>query len=552
MSCLPRRILSVDRVLDKLFRLIYAIPSFSHPPFMMLASGLSSSRSPPRRHSLTPFPESSLSSAHESESVRPGASTDPPVPVLHRRHSLVLTRKPLRSSPLAGPALSSEEEEAVAIRRIRRSSTPNLPSLVRSDPPPPIPPLPTSSASKRLSKRASFIELVKRPLGQKHKPPPLPLVPSPYTTSPTSPGSAGSSFAHTPPSPPPPSPRRRSHARSPSSMTASMSSPDVSTVSIPPNFPRALTAPSSSRRTSTIPLPSPNIRDPSDTVYGVTAFRSGLLSDENWLAAMDYDTIPRFSRLSLATSNVVLPISARDARRKSYARSSLTQTDTASSKAPSLLRSRSRSISSEGPTTPSDSSVFDGDSVISTEDDDAPPHRSGVDFERPSPRDIDSVASTENTDGVVHSLKMTLAAAARSTWSLSLRRPRSSPHTPAPAESTGIGFVSMKSMDMSRSISRPMSVRSGAPTVSRPMSVRSRTPSSLASRPLSSATLLAPYTVVDSKGYNPYAAPAPTPCGSGRGAPGSVKGEEGSKKGGGTVRRMLHAFSAVTARRQKA
>ncbi|KAJ7022088.1 hypothetical protein C8F04DRAFT_1138964 [Mycena alexandri] len=522
----------------------------------MLASGLFSSRSPLRRHSLTHLPESSLSSVHALELARPSASTDSPVSVLHRRHSLILTRKPLRSSPLAGPALSSEgnpEEEAVAIRRIRRSSTPNLPSLVRPDPPPPIPPLPTSSASKRLSKRASFIELVKRPLGQKHAPPPLPLVPPPYATSPTSPSSAGSSIIRTPPSPPPPSPRRRSHVRSPSAMIAPMSTPDVSsTFSIPPNFPRALTGPSSSRRTSTIPLPSANTSDPSDPIYGVTTSRSGLLSDENWLTAMPYETIPRFSRLSLAASNVVLPISARDARRKSMRgvggkrislaypapvtpprRSSLTQTDMASSKAPSLLRSRSRSLSSEGPTTPSDSFVFDGDSVILAEDDDAPPQRAGMDLERPAPRDINTVASAENADSVVHSLKMTLAAAARSTCSLSLRRRRPSPHTPAPTESKGITFVSTNSLD-------------ALPSILRPMSVRSRTPSSLTSRPLSTATLLAPYTVTDSKGHNPYAAPAPGSTPGGRSAPESVKGVGGSKKAVGTVRRMLHAFSSST------
>ncbi|KAJ7160933.1 hypothetical protein C8R46DRAFT_1284697 [Mycena filopes] len=534
----------------------------------MLASEPFPSRSLPSRHSLTPPAENSLSSAHESEHERSGARTDPQS-VPNRRHSLVLTRKPLRSSPLAGPALSTSQatpdDERGAIRRVRRSSTPNLRSLARSDTPPPIPPLPTSPAVKRLSRRASFVELVKRPLGYKRTPPPLPPLP------PLSASVAGSSIAHTPPSPPPSSPRRRSHARSPSSMTASMSSPDVSTLSItPPNFPRALTAPSPSRRTSTIPLPSTHTRDPTVPIYGVTASRSGLLSDETWLAAMPYDSIPRFTRRSLTSSNVVLPVSARDARRKSLRGaggnrislaypsptpatpprcSSLEYADPASCRPPSLLRSRSRSLSSEGPATPSESSVFGGDGSIMLADDNDPPYqRAAIDLERMLASSVRGVDS-----GIVHALKSTLAEAARSTWSLSLRRHRPPP-VPAPGHPMSKAapsfvsstprapsFVSSHSevapSFVSSSTSRPPSGVSFSTSADAPASTparRSRTPSPLASRPLSTAP---PYTVDDLTGYDPYAElEAPPPP---RSTP------VASKRPVGTIRRMLHAFPGV-------
>ncbi|KAJ7181001.1 hypothetical protein C8R46DRAFT_596510 [Mycena filopes] len=575
---------------------------------MMLAREPFPSGYLPRRHSLTPLVESSLSSAHEFGYEYSGAHTD---------SSVLNTRKPLRSSPLAGPALSSSEgapdDERAAIRRVRRLSTPNLRPLARADTPPPIPPLLTSPAVKRPSKRVSFIELVKRPLGHKPQPPPLPL-PSPLSIS-----IARSSINHTPPSPPLPSPRRRSHARSPSSMAASMSSPDLSIFSIsPPNFPRALTAPPS-RRTSTIPLPSAHTRDPSVPVYGVTASRSGLLSDDTWLAAMPYDSIPRFSRHSLTASNVVFPVSASDARRKSFRgeggqRISLAYpapmpvtpprcsslADPTSCRPPSLLRSRSRSLSSEGPTTPSDSSsVFSGDSsIMLAEDDDPLRQRDAIDLER-----VLDPAVADNDGSVVHALKMTLVAAARSTWSLSsLRRHRPTP-VPAPADpeskaaqskaapsfvssaprdpsvvsshsdaapsfvsssstSRPTSFVSFPDSETAPSFvsssfnSRPPSFFSSSPSADAPASTtgsgrRSYTPSPLAARLLSTKTLLAPYTVTDFSGYDPYAdlwAPPPprsAPAASKSAPTASKSAPAASKKPVGTVRRMFHSFPGV-------
>ncbi|KAJ7656459.1 hypothetical protein DFH06DRAFT_1411239 [Mycena polygramma] len=258
-------------------------------------------------------------------------------------------RKPVRSSPLAGPALSREgapEGEYLRSRLVRVSSTPNLHSLRPSDSTPPPLPLPASPpAFNGLSRRASL----ERP-SSFYKIPPRSAtfhaqLPSPSLT------------------PPSPSPRRHARTRSRSSIVAPM--PVFCATSPPPSFPRALTAPPSPSRcrTSTVPLIRAN---PAVTFDGWND------SEDNWLTSTPYSGTPRFSRLGMAAPNVVLPVPARAYQRQSLRGEggrrvtlvpSLIYADTVlGAKTPSL--STSPSLSSEEPASPRTVSSFGADSVV--------------------------------------------------------------------------------------------------------------------------------------------------------------------------------------------
>ncbi|KAJ7509754.1 hypothetical protein B0H11DRAFT_2184275 [Mycena galericulata] len=392
---------------------------------------------------------------------------------------LNLMRKPLRSSPLAGPALSSEIEEEPTIRPPRVSSTPDLHSRARSDPPPPPPPIPAldspSPLSEGLCRQESLIEMDKRLPVLKTPPPPMPL-PLPF---PSAKPSNGIKMIHTPLPPPPPSPPHHTRARSRGSMSASISMTDPSTSFPlpPPSFPRALTAPSIGRRSSTLWL--------SRTAYGTPFPSKGAPptdEEENWLTATPFGTTPRFSRLSLASPNVVLPVSARHSRQQSMRgaggkrvslvpasvavmpprRSSLIQANASySMSTPSLItRSRSGSLSSEDPATSSpgssDCGVFvveDTERVLGEEP--------GVDLAFVSPRDFDfELDAHPYGNGAFGQKSAPALPRTRSTWSLSVKRHRRS-------QAKGVSFFFFGSGDsaaFSPASSPSTSISAGKPT----------------------------------------------------------------------------------------
>ncbi|KAK0223625.1 hypothetical protein IW262DRAFT_842877 [Armillaria fumosa] len=173
-----------------------------------------------------------------------------PVPP-SRRHSLTPpSRRPLRSSPLAGPSFNLSPDgrlelsplDAAKAKPNRISSTPDLPSLTVAD--------------VQLSKRLSTPPVI--------------------------------SFRSSLPSPPP-SPHNASHRSK--SRDSFVSVPTHTPV---PHFPRVYTSKST----------------PSSPSSSYTS-----LPDQSWLTANPYLTTPKFSRLSLASPNVVMPVSAKERRR---------------------------------------------------------------------------------------------------------------------------------------------------------------------------------------------------------------------------------------------
>ncbi|KAJ6617119.1 hypothetical protein B0H10DRAFT_2218920 [Mycena sp. CBHHK59/15] len=349
-----------------------------------------------RRHSLTSARQPKLHTnsqlprgdsfrifGHSSSASAPAAS-----PALSRRHSLSpITRKPLRSSPLAGPAFSSEgqpPEEVAAMGSLppRISSSPDLLSLSRRK----AAFVSHNPTAPRLSKRASFIELVKRPLVHHIKakePPSAPLPPTPIlvpqpvpppalparSSARPAPITLTSPVPHTPLPAPPPSPRRRTRVRQ-SSVSSSLSVSLAAFPAPPPNFPRALSRDS---------LPALSRSSPPPSISGV--------ADGSWLPSPPFGETPRFSRLSLAAPNVVLPMSAREHRQRCgatpaddglvrppaypylypqsapHTTGSTTFLQSTNESMPSLLPSQRRSMSpsSDGPDTPSAaSSEFGG------------------------------------------------------------------------------------------------------------------------------------------------------------------------------------------------
>ncbi|KAF8216942.1 hypothetical protein K438DRAFT_1798050 [Mycena galopus ATCC 62051] len=442
-------------------------------PFMMLASGSPSSGSLLDCHIPAPFAQNTLSSLREFDHARASVSAHE----LYRRHSLSLMRKPLRSSPLAGPVISSEEEEIPKTRRARALSTPNLHSRTRSEPSPlpslaPLPPLLTPPRLvERLSKHASLLELVKRPLVKKAQPS-LPASPSRAPSA----GCVGPSIIHTPLPPlplSPPSPSGRQHVRARSrSLTASMSGLSTPSFGLS-SLPRAHTAP----RAPTLPSPK--------TTAGIAShgpavghYRND--SEDNWLTATPYVTTPRFSRLGLAAPSVVLPVPARAARRKVLRgeggkrvslvhpppvhpppvtpprSSSLTQSSPVFFGTPILTRSRSHSVSSEGPSTPGSASVFGADNVqvVLAESDQCAEEE--VDLALVSPHHFDDVhvlsedllsdddhAHAQNVPVPVHKPDHPLPLAVTeppSSWGLAMRRHRRS-------YVKGVSFLSFGSGD---------------------------------------------------------------------------------------------------------
>ncbi|KAJ7918651.1 hypothetical protein B0H13DRAFT_2435148 [Mycena leptocephala] len=501
---------------------------------MMLASGPSSPSSFPRRHSITQPAQHSLSSALGLDPARPSSANAHPSPhVLNRRHSLALMRKPLRSSPLAGPALSSEgasKDETPMTRCVRTPSTPNLRSLARSSPPPPLPTPPP--ASKRLSKRASLLDIVKRPLAHKKLSdfPPLPyhlhttiFSSALFTTSlPTSPCSRAFTEFHG---------RIHVHDRSFRRPPAKF----------PPRTYSAILQPAHLYS----PLPRATVGMP---VYDAATGGHGQNdSGENWLASTPYSSTPRFSRLSLAAPNVVLPVSARAARRQSVrgeggkrvslvhptpavppprSSNSTDTISTFSASTPSLL-SRS-SLSSEGPTTPSPS-VFGADSGVLAEDGE---YAEEVDLALVSSRDFD-VASSEDALSednahthlhVVHAHKpASLLADAPNTWDLSMRRHRRS-------YAKGMSIFSFGSDSTSTSTSASVFSPAHSPAHSPAPSYSPAAPPRAQSAPYFPAR----------EAYNPYFdsdlnAHASMGSGNGNGS--------GAKKAAETVRRLLRSFS---------
>ncbi|KAE9408683.1 hypothetical protein BT96DRAFT_913818 [Gymnopus androsaceus JB14] len=233
------------------------------------------------------------------------------VPSPMRRHSTApgSIRRPLRSSPLAGPAMSSEGlvvldegHQQGKPKPSRISSTPDLPSVssdLTMNSTDPIPPLPSAHYLGTVT-RSKFNERKSLPSGflsstsfTPFKSPSAPSLPIPVT--------------------PPPSPTKASPR--PPSRESTKSLPASTHTTVPPNFPRAL------HRNS-----------------------SPVVNTGNWLTTNTHGETPRFSRFSMA-SNVVMPVSAKEHRRKSLAsvKSSPNLRDRAYSPSESIMWTRSGS-----------------------------------------------------------------------------------------------------------------------------------------------------------------------------------------------------------------
>ncbi|KAF7309989.1 hypothetical protein MIND_00371700 [Mycena indigotica] len=246
-----------------------------------------------------------------------------------RRHSLGLMRKPVRSSPLARPSLCDDvvevDEAAMAPfpSPTRTASSPNLRSLTtQSD----------STLKKNLSRRASIFDLVRRPRKSSALPAPkknervVGIKSEPgYKAKPPARldlGLAHSGMKLDLPLPPPLSPRRRSRARSRSEMTSAnmpviVKTPDLAAFPLPPpNYPVARTQASSNQRHS---LSRSNSSSRTSLLSALGPDRVDNDTGDSWLTSLpfgDPDT-PRFSRLGLSASTVVLPVPAKAAKRKS-------------------------------------------------------------------------------------------------------------------------------------------------------------------------------------------------------------------------------------------
>ncbi|KAI4521883.1 hypothetical protein K525DRAFT_200142 [Schizophyllum commune Loenen D] len=280
----------------------------------------------------------------------------PPQPT-NRRHSSMNPRRPLRSSPLAGPALSSEgavdddnDTETIRARPSRISSTPEFsqraPSLL-------YPPSRRESMRTPFNTNASDIPPV----------PPLPpnLTQAPPSPSPTPPSRRASILSVkslirkkskvSVQSPAAPSPS--SSVPKPYAMPATSSAPDPrasknsnlgvgrlrtrSATSLPDHVrPRGPDRRLGSEADVTAPRPRTATRAPQDS---------------SWLTQNTFAETPRFTRLGLG-SGVVMPVPAKKARRVSRAPSSTSmreegnggrQSPTQSKPSLSLTRSNSSS-----------------------------------------------------------------------------------------------------------------------------------------------------------------------------------------------------------------
>ncbi|KAF7300286.1 hypothetical protein MKEN_01352700 [Mycena kentingensis (nom. inval.)] len=270
-----------------------------------------------------PRTASTQSSTLPSSSSTHADGTDP---FSDRRHSLGLMRKPLRSSPLAGPAVSESHAEPVPLRTLGRMlSFPNLRAPSKQT---------EAAKASTLTKRPSLIEIVKRPRRSNTLSSPAPPLPTSPLVSPPPATGERKGYRAKPPAPlrlhsaptipiiavPPPSPRHHARARSrsyidpcPSPITPTAT--DLSAFPLPPsNFPIALTTPSS-RRPATFPTP-PSSSAPSFSSLLGSDVRVDGDSSGSWLTSLGGDT-PRFSRLGLAAPTVILPVSAKQAKRRS-------------------------------------------------------------------------------------------------------------------------------------------------------------------------------------------------------------------------------------------
>lgn len=243
---------------------------------------------------------------------------NPPQPApRHRRQSTNTTmnppgRRPIRSSPLAGPALSgdwlSSALEKEECRPSKVSSTPDLTALV------------SSSTAARRPRTSQGLPSLSRP---------------------SSSAAARTSLSA--------SPSARSFRALEMSKRADHSSvdlPPAPPASIPawvrPKSPPANPSALASRK-SRSPLPETEI----DAHHRTHASHD---ASESWLTTNTYSTTPRFSRLGLASSNVVMPISAREHSRLSRPSSmaSIASHVSATRKPGSMSGGHSRSSSSHG------------------------------------------------------------------------------------------------------------------------------------------------------------------------------------------------------------
>ncbi|TRM70093.1 hypothetical protein BD626DRAFT_23367 [Schizophyllum amplum] len=276
-------------------------------------------------------------------------------PPMNRRHSSMNPRRPLRSSPLAGPALSSEgvvddEDTTPKARPSRIASTPELSSErpgssmslymprwegSRGTTPdtsapdiPPIPPLPahaqpTISEAPQPSRRASLLSM-KSLIRKKSK------------------ASVRSAAAPSPSSSVPPPP--------PGAIAAPVSETHGKKNAIGLDRARARSVTSLPERGARARAPA---RHNSDADVGALHTPSRATpQDSSWLTHNTYAETPRFSRLGLG-SGVVMPVPAKASRRLSREPSSTSMRSVSPSgraspphTTPSLSLTRTRSNSS--------------------------------------------------------------------------------------------------------------------------------------------------------------------------------------------------------------
>ncbi|KAF8057024.1 hypothetical protein FPV67DRAFT_1456558 [Lyophyllum atratum] len=201
----------------------------------------------------------------------------------------LFVRRPVRSSPLAGPPLSEQSLDGAASDNGIKNEFPSTslssprPSLAVSSPNKPkkgpvrfsIPPIPDHAHSSSYvtsppPRHSSLQKAVRPPLRQSRSAPLWDLPVLPYM-------------------PPPPG-----------TSTDGMPQPFPSTSTLRPRVP-----PRDSYPDFGPPPPYIHLRHPSTSPD----------PSKNWMATNTYETTPRFSRLSMPASGVVLPIAARDYQR---------------------------------------------------------------------------------------------------------------------------------------------------------------------------------------------------------------------------------------------